>query len=164
MPLSNDNSRVDFLGNPAVQDHLTNWGPWTWVLMIGLAVFLLVGSVLLSCFAPKYESTGTIAAMNSPMMLYCLWPLLLIVRHLPHSGAIWLMIGSLAIFAVGFVVRSRIVQDVSWTSVFAVILFHGGIYTYDRFARHVADLPLAWVTLLFIIGGGILLFLWPKKR
>lgn len=164
MPPSTDNSRLDFLGNTAVQDHLTNWGPWTWALMIVIAVILCAVAVITSNIAPGITPTWWLITTFVVTAVYCFWPLLLIVRHLTHTTAVWVMWGSFAIFVIGLVIGRVYTGVIHWTSFIGAGLFHLGVYFYDKIARTLADFPLAWVTVVMIFGVCALLVIRPTSK
>lgn len=163
MPISNDNPGVDILGNTPVLNYLDNWGVWAWIGMIILTIFAFALSTFVSSLARRDADSGLAVVANLLTFAYAMWPLHMVLRHLPPDWAGWVVVLGSIVVALWWLIRARDVHPLSYVcAVIAPCLALGA----DRLARRFADIPIGWETAstILVVAGLVGIAMWIKDR
>lgn len=163
MPLSNDNPGVDILGNTPVLNHLDNWGVWAWIGMIILTIFAFALSTFVSSLARRDADSGLAVVASLLTFAYAMWPLYMVLRHLPPDWAGWVVVLGSIVVALWWFIRARDVHPLSYI---CAALAPGLALGADRLARRFADIPIGWETAstILVVAGLVGFFMWIKDR
>lgn len=141
---------TDIFGNPAVQNHLTDWGFWLWTGFILLLLFAAALLVLSALFIRDATSSIPLLIAFATTVGYFL-VMYSVMRHIPGRGAVWLIAIAATIF-LSIAISKLGGGGIGAYAILAVANIAPAML--DGLARHLAGIPVGWATVV-ILGAGV---------